>query len=256
MSQVNVATAGRSAGCHPKKAMVLAAGLGLRLRPITEKRPKPLVEIAGRSLLDRALDRLDDAGVELAVVNVHYLGDMIEAHLKDRPSPKTIVSKEESLLETGGGVLKALPVLGEEPFYVVNGDALWLNGREDTLRRMAGMWDDTAMDGLLLLHSTVEAYGYEGLGDFLLDPVGRLSRRPEAEVSPYLFTGIQLLHPRLFEGVTEGFFSLNLMYDRAIARGRLFGIVHDGEWFHVGTPEHLSTAEEYMSVNYPGVKRR
>jgi MurNAc alpha-1-phosphate uridylyltransferase len=256
VSQEPVVMAGGSAGCHPKKAMVLAAGLGLRLRPITEKLPKPLIEIAGRSLLDRALDRLDDAGIELAVVNVHYLGEMIEEHLKDRATPKTIVSREESLLETGGGVLRALPILGDAPFYVVNGDALWLNGHEDTLTRMARMWDDSVMDGLLLLHSTVEAYGYDGVGDFLLDPVGRLTRRPESEVSPYLFTGIQLLHPRLFQGVPEGFFSLNLMYDRAIAEGRLFGIVHDGEWFHVGTPEHLETAQTYMTVNYPGVKRR
>lgn len=256
MSEERVVTADAAVGCHPKKAMVLAAGLGLRLRPITEKLPKPLVEIAGRTLLDRALDRLEDAGVEQAVVNVHYLGDMIEAHLKNRASPRTIVSKEEALLETGGGVLKALPVFGDTPFYVVNGDALWLNGHEDTLQRMARMWDDSAMDGLLLLHSTVEAYGYDGVGDFFLDPVGRLIRRREAEVSPYLFTGIQLLHPRLFKGVREGFFSLNLLYDKAIGQGRLFGIVHDGEWFHVGTPEHLATTQDFMSVNYPGVKRR
>jgi len=246
----------RPSGCRPTRAMVLAAGLGLRLRPITEKLPKPLVEVAGRTLLDRALDRLEDAGIELAVVNVHYLGDMIEEHLKSRATPKTIVSREKNLLETGGGVANALPLLADGPFFVVNGDALWLNGHEDALLRMARNWDDKTMDGLLLLHSTVEAYGYDGVGDFLVDPLGRLARRPEAEVSPYLFTGIQILHPRLFQRGPDGYFSLNIIYDQAIAEGRLYGLVHDGEWFHVGTPDHLATAEAYMTDAYPGEKRR
>ncbi len=245
-----------TSGCRPKKAMVLAAGLGLRLRPITEKIPKPLVEVAGRTLIDRALDRLHDAGVKKAIVNVHYLGDLIEAHLKERTEPEIIVSREEVLLETGGGIHKALSFFEDAPFFVVNGDSLWLNGHEDTLLRMASAWDDSSVDGLLLLHSTVEAYGYDGFGDFILDPMGKIERRPEGEVSPYLFTGIQILHPRLFKGVQDGKFSLNVLYDRAIEAGRLYGIVHDGEWFHVGTPEHLADAQEFMTVAFPGEKRR
>ncbi len=238
------------------KAIVLSAGLGLRLRPITETLPKPLVKVGGRTLLDRALDRLEAANVTSAIVNLHHLGPLIERHLCKRASPEISFSFEETLLETGGGVLNALGRLGPGPFFAVNADTLWLNGSVDALKRMTDAWDDTRMDALLLLHSTVDAYGYEGVGDFTMDPVGRLVRRSEDEVSPYLFTGVQILHPRLFAGEKNGAFSLNRLYDKAIKAGRLYGLVHDGEWFHVGTPGGLAQAEAYMSVHYPGIKHR
>jgi MurNAc alpha-1-phosphate uridylyltransferase len=237
-------------------AMVLAAGLGTRLRPLTESLPKPLVPVAGRTLLDRALDRLAEVGVETAVVNLHHLGDMIAEHLKDRTKPEIVLSRERELLETGGGVRHALSLLGGGPFFAVNADVLWLNGPFDALARLQRHWRDADMDALLLLHETTVAFGYDGAGDFLADPDGRLARRPEREIAPYLFTGVQILHPRLFRDCPEGAFSLNLLYDRAMAAGRLFGVVHDGEWFHVGTPEGLAEAEDYMRVRYPGSKRR
>ena len=243
-------------GCEPKRAMVLAAGIGTRMRPLTEAMPKPLIQVVGRTLLDRAVDRLEESGVESVVVNVHYLGDQIEAHLQNRSTPKILVSREDELLDTGGGIAKALPMLDQDVFYVVNSDALWLNGYGDTLQRMAAQWDEPRMDGLLLLHSTVEAYGYVGLGDFVIDPLGALIRRPESEVSPYLFTGIQILHPRLFKGAPAGPFSLNRLYDKAIDQGRLYGVIHDGEWFHVGTADSLSVAETYMQARYAGIHHR
>ncbi|HEC90074.1 MAG TPA: nucleotidyltransferase family protein [Alphaproteobacteria bacterium] len=238
------------------KAMLLAAGKGVRLRPITETAPKPLVEVGGRALLDWSLARLLDAGVEDVVVNLHYLGAMIEERLSGRTKPTIAFCREEELLETGGGVLAALPILGAEPFYVVNGDALWLNGSMDALERLKRAWNDERMDGLLLLHSTVDAYGYNGLGDFNAAPDGTLTRRPEGEVSPYLFTGVQILHRRAFDGLRAGCFSLNRVYDRVLAEGRLFGIVHDGEWFHIGTPQGLCEAETYMSLRYAETRHR
>jgi MurNAc alpha-1-phosphate uridylyltransferase len=237
-------------------AMVLAAGLGTRLKPLTDRLPKPLVTVAGRTLLDRALDRLADAGVATAVVNLHHLGDMIAEHLKDRTEPKIVLSREEQRLETGGGVRNALRLLGAEAFFAVNADVLWLNGPSDALGRLGNHWRESDMDALLLLLETTAAFGYDGVGDFFADPAGRLARRPEREIAPYLFTGIQILHPRLFRNCPEGAFSLNVLYDRALADGRLHGIVHDGEWFHVGTAEGLAEAEDYMRVRYPGTKRR
>jgi MurNAc alpha-1-phosphate uridylyltransferase len=237
-------------------AMVLAAGLGTRLKPLTDRLPKPLVTVAGRTLLDHALDRLADAGVTTAVVNLHHLGDMIAEHLKGRTAPKIVLSREEQRLETGGGVRNALRLLGAEPFFVVNADVLWLNGPYDALGRLRSQWRDSDMDALLLLLETTAAFGYDGAGDFLADPAGRLARRPEREIAPYLFTGVQILHPRLFRNCPEGAFSLNVLYDRALAAGRLYGVVHDGEWFHVGTAEGLAEAEDYMRVRYPGTKRR
>jgi MurNAc alpha-1-phosphate uridylyltransferase len=236
--------------------MVLAAGLGLRMRPITDNLPKPLVPVLDRTLLDRVLDRLDEAGVEETVVNLHHLGKMIERHLSDRRTPKIILSVEETRLETGGGVAKALPLLGDTPFFVVNGDVLWLDGPCPTFDRLTTAWDEDRMDALLLLHPTVEAFGYHGDGDFLMDPEGRLIRRPEREIAPYLFAGIQILHPRLFEDTPAGSFSLNLLYDQAIEHDRLFGVLHDGKWFHVGTPEDLAVAENYMRARHFGVRLR
>jgi MurNAc alpha-1-phosphate uridylyltransferase len=236
--------------------MVLAAGLGLRMRPITEKMPKALVPVAGRTLIDRAIDRLEDAGVTTVVVNLHHLGDMVERHLKQRPTPTIVFSREPERLETGGGVAKVLPQLGRDPFFVTNSDVLWLNGPSCALKRMMERWDDSAMDGLLLLHRTVDAYGYTGDGDFLVDPIGRPKRRPEREIAPYLFTGVQILHPRLFKGASEGAYSLNVLYDRAIERARLCAIVHDGEWFHIGTPEGLAEADAFLRARFSGKPRR
>ena len=241
----------------PKKAMVLAAGLGRRLRPITSNLPKPLVKLANRTLLDHTLDHLVAAGVECAVVNIHYLADQIKSHLLSRNDLEIIISsEEENLLETGGGVKKALEHFGNEPFYVSNADVFWLNGPTMALERMIEQWNKSQMDALLLLHSTVEAYGYDGNGDFEVDPLGKLSRRLEKEVTPYLFTGVQIIHPRIFKDTPNGKFSLNIIYDRAIEVGRLYGIAHDGEWFHIGTLDGLTDAEFYMGQRYSGRRHR
>lgn len=225
----------------PRRAMVLAAGLGLRMRPLTLTRPKPLIPLAGRTLLDRALDALADVGVDSAVVNTHYLGNMIAAHLVDRTRPQVSLSPELSLLETGGGVANALPLLGDAPFYVVNADIAWTDGPRPALARLADAWTD-AMDALLLVVPVAAATGYDGAGDFDISPDGRLRRR-KTERAPHVFTGVQLLDPRLFAGAPGGAFSLNLLYDRAEAAGRLFGVVHDDAWYHVGTPAALAEAE-------------
>ncbi|MDA0676302.1 MAG: nucleotidyltransferase family protein [Proteobacteria bacterium] len=240
---------------RPRTAMVLAAGLGLRMRPLTERVPKPLIEVAGRPLIDYALDHLAAAGVETALVNLHHLGDQIERHLAARVHPAIRFSRETTLLETGGGVVRALPELGKDAFYVVNSDVLWLDGPVRALGRLAAAWAEDRMDGLLLLHSTARAYGYNGLGDFMADPTGCLMRRPEREVAPYLFTGIQILHPRAFRDLAEEPFSLNRVYDRLIADGRLYGLVHDGEWFDVGTPQGLEEADAFMRMPFPGRER-
>jgi len=240
----------------PKKAMVLAAGLGLRMRPITNTTPKPMLEVAGRTLVDRTIDRFEEIGVEAVVVNLHHLGDRIENHLKQRSTPEILFSHEEDRLETGGGVKKALDNFGNEPFWIANTDVMFLHGSQNALHRMAEQWDPDKMDGLLMVHSTVEAYGYQGKGDFVLDPLGRLERRDEREVSPYLFTGVQILKPEVFEGCPEGAFSLNVIYDKLIEQERLFGIAHDGEWFHVGTPDGLNEAESFMRERWAGAKHR
>lgn len=231
----------------PKTAMVLAAGLGTRLRPITDSLPKPLVRVAGRPLIDWVLDRLVAAGIERAVVNTHYLAELIVEHLRRRRDLEIRFSHEPEILETGGGIKQALPLLGPDPFLSVNAKILWLNGREDAIRRLAEAWVDARMDGVLLLQPTVTAVGYDGRGDFVLGPDGRIRRRRELEVAPFLFSGVQILHPRLFENSPDGFFSLNLLYDRAIEAGRLYGIRHDGAWYHVGTPRHLAEVEARLA---------
>jgi len=227
----------------PRRAIVLAAGLGERMRPLTDTLPKPLLELHGQTLLDYILDRLDEAGVAEAVVNLFYLGDMIEAHLAGRARPRVAFSREAERLETGGGVRHALPLLGEDPFYVINGDIRWLDGRTPALLRLAEAWDPAQMDALLLLHPTAFAVGYEGAGDFVLGPDGRLRRRREREVAPFVFAGLQILHPRLFAETPEGPFSLNRIYDAAQEAERLWGLRHDGEWFHIGTPAGLAQVE-------------
>lgn len=226
-------------------AMVLAAGLGVRMRPLTDDKPKPMVELAGRTLLDRALDRLFEAGVRRAVVNTHYKAEVIHRHLGDRDD--IVLSHEEARLETGGGVSRALPHFGDDPFFVVNSDAVWLDGPVPALTRLAEAWDDAAMDALLLLQPVGAATGYEGSGDYHRTAEGTLRRRDKDGTAPYLFAGVQILHPRLFARVPDGAFSLNILYDRAQAAGRLFGLEHDGEWFHVGTPEELARTEEIFA---------
>ncbi len=225
------------------RAMVLAAGLGQRMRPLTDDRPKPLVELAGRSLLDRALDNLAAGGITSFVVNSHYKGEMIEAHLANRDD--ITLSPEDVLLETGGGVKAALPHLGADAFFVVNSDAVWRDGKESTIARMAAQWDGAAMDALLLLVPMQAVAGNMANhpGDYHLEADGRARRRVRDEIAPFLFGGIQILHPRLFEGAPDGPFSLNLLWDRALAKRRLYGMRLDGRWMHVGTPEALAQAE-------------
>ena len=227
----------------PTRAMVLAAGLGTRLRPITDTVPKPMVKVAGKPMIDTVIDRLAAIGVAEIIVNTHHLAEVIESHLKARPAPRIVFSREQDILETGGGIRKALPLLGDRPFYVVNGKIIWLNGKVDALIRLAETWDDARMDGLLLLQPTVTAVGYNGPGDFHIDQIGRVRRRREWEVAPFVYAGIQILHPRLFQGAPDGAFSLNVLYDRAIESERLFGLRHDGEWFHVSTPQQLAEVE-------------
>jgi MurNAc alpha-1-phosphate uridylyltransferase len=229
-----------------RRAMLLAAGLGLRMRPLTETRPKPLIAVSGRALLDHALDHLAAAGVETVVVNLHWLGDQIARQVEGRTKPRIVLSHEPELLETGGGILKALPELGDEPFFVINSDSLWLDGATPALQRLSDGWRDDGMDALLLLHRTVAAIGYEGAGDYFADPLGRLARRKPAEIAPHVYAGVHVLHPRLLRDAPKGAFSLNPMWDRAEAAGRLFGIMHDGLWFHVGTPADLADAQRYL----------
>lgn len=229
---------------RPQRAMILAAGIGKRMRPITATVPKPLVEVGGRALIDYSLDRLERAGVEKAVVNVHYLADLVRAHVKRRQRPTVVVSDErQKLLDTGGGIAKALPELGGEPFYVMNSDSFWIEGPRANLDWLAGGWHGDRMDALLLLASTVRSVGYNGRGDFTMDPAGRLSRRSEREVAPFAYAGAAIVHPRLFADCPQGPFSLNQLFDKAIEAERLFGVRMDGVWLHVGTPETISEAE-------------
>jgi MurNAc alpha-1-phosphate uridylyltransferase len=227
--------------------MVLAAGLGTRLRPITDTIPKPLVEINGRSLIDHALDRLASAEVGRVVVNVHYKAGMMAAHLARRDYPQIEFSEETELLDTGGGVARALALLGEA-FFVVNSDVFWLDGKDPALLRLAAAYEATTMDGVLLLQRTATAVGYEGSGDYFLDSSGKPRRRREAEAVPYLFAGIQLLNHRLFDTIPGRAFSLVRLFDRAEAAGRLSAIVHDGDWYHVGTPEGLTLSRERLAL--------
>lgn len=228
----------------PKASMVLAAGLGRRMLPLTVKRPKPLIKLAGKHLIDRTLDHLASVRVETAIVNLHYESRKLFTHLKDRKVPRIVFSDESKLLlGTGGGVAHALPLLGKTPFFVVNGDVVWLDGIKNTLRRLAMAWDDTSMDGLLLLQAKPKALGYNGPGDYRINSDGRLRRRQHSEKAPYVFAGIQILHPNLFDGCKTDPFPLTELYDRAEMAGRLFGVCNDGIWMHVGSPEGLALAE-------------
>lgn len=234
----------------PQSAMVLAAGLGKRMRPLTATRPKPLVEVAGRTLLDRALDRVEKAGIATAIVNAHYFADQIDAAVKARPGPLTIrVSDERAqLLETGGGVTKALPLIDADPFFVINADNMWIDGSTDTLRLLAQRWDPETMDALLLLVPLARAAGYEGRGDFHLDPNGVVSPRGEFRIAPFVYSGIQLISKHLFDGEVAEPFSVWRAWNKALATGRLYGAVHQGLWFHVGTPASVGETEVLLAT--------
>jgi MurNAc alpha-1-phosphate uridylyltransferase len=227
--------------------MVLAAGLGTRLRPLTLTLPKPLVEIGGRTLIDYVLDRLADAGVERVVVNTHYRAAMLATHLSRRPHPRIEISYEAELLDTGGGVAQALGLLGDA-FFVVNADVFWRDGSEAALLRLASAFDPDGSDAVLLLQPTATAVGYDGCGDYFLDAATRPRRRRGSDPAPFLFAGLQLLHRRLFDAVGERVFSLVRLYDRAEAAGRLGAVVHDAEWYHIGTPSGLAETRERLAA--------
>jgi MurNAc alpha-1-phosphate uridylyltransferase len=229
----------------PRTAMVLAAGLGTRMRPLTDTKPKPLVEVAGKALLDHTLDRLAAARVERAVVNVHYLADQIERHVAGRARPRVVISDERGvLLGTGGGVVKALPTLGNDPFFHLNSDSIWIEGTTPNLDRMAQAFDRSTMDALLLLAPTTESVGYNGRGDFTMGADGRLTRRDERDLAPFVFAGVAILSPSMFAGAPTGEFSLTTMFDRANEQERLFGLRLDGLWMHVGTPDAVAAADK------------
>jgi MurNAc alpha-1-phosphate uridylyltransferase len=231
----------------PRNAMVLAAGLGTRMRPLSEQTPKPLVAVAGKPLIDHALDRLAEAGVERAVVNVHHLADQIERHVRARKRPQIVVSDErDALLDTGGGIARALPLIGEASFLLLNSDTLWIEAVKPNLVRLANSFDPARMDALLLLAPTIASSGYTGRGDFRMLAGGELIRRGEREVAPFVYAGAAILAPRLFANAPSGAFSLNLLFDRAAEAGRLFGLRLEGVWLHVGTPEAVAAVEEAM----------
>lgn len=230
-------------------AMVLAAGLGKRMRPLTATRPKPLVEVAGKPLLDHVFDRLRAAGIKRAVVNVHYLADALEAHLKRRVNDIEISVSDERghLLETGGGLVKALPLIADDRFLVVNSDNFWVDGPVDAIHLLASRWDEDAMDALLLMVPLARANCHHGRGDFHMDPLGRLSRRKPGRMAPFVYTGVQLVSRRLFEGAPEGSFSTNILWNKAIEAGRCFGVAHQGLWFDVGTPAAIGKTEALLA---------
>jgi MurNAc alpha-1-phosphate uridylyltransferase len=235
----------------PRSAIVLAAGLGTRMRPYNGHVPKPLVQIGGKSLIDYSLDRLAHAGVERAVVNVHHLADAIERHLAARRRPLIVISDERSvLLGTGGGIKKALTQLDDAPFFLVNSDTVWLDGVKPNFVRLAEAFDPQAMDALLLLAPTTNSIGYAGRGDFTMLPDGQLRRRAEGEVVPFVYAGAAILTPALFAGAPAGAFPLTALFDRAAAAGRLFGLRLEGVWMHVGTPEAVAAAEAALAATH------
>lgn len=229
----------------PRTAMIMAAGLGKRMRPLTATKPKPLIEVSGKALLDHVLEKLSVAGVKKVVVNVHYLADALEAHLETRDLGLEVVISDERdlLMETGGGLVKAAPLIDSDPFLALNSDNLWIDGPADTLKLLASHWDDSKMDALLLLVPQARALNHKGIGDFHMDRSGRLRRREKSHVAPFVFTGIQIVSKRLLRDSPQGPFSTNILWDRAIEEGRCFGAVHQGLWFDVGTPQSIQMTE-------------
>ncbi|WP_260599438.1 nucleotidyltransferase family protein [Sphingomonas endolithica] len=237
-------------GNVPETAMVMAAGLGKRMRPLTATRPKPLVEVAGRPLIDHVFDRLRSAGVKRAVVNVHYMADALEAHLAARVKGIDLVVSDErrALMETGGGIVQARDLIGGAPFLVINSDNLWIDGPTDAIRALAARWDDATMDALLLLVPLAQAHCHAGQGDFRIDPNGRIvGRRVPGKPAPFVYTGVQILSPRVIADWPEGPFSTMLFWERAIAAGRAYGLVHQGLWFDVGTPGAIPQVEAMLA---------
>lgn len=222
-------------------AMILAAGLGKRMRPLTIHMPKPLIPVAGKTMLSRVFNHLDEANISKRVVNTHYLA----SHIAQAVPLGTLISHEEILLDTGGGIKNALPLLGENVFFVLNGDSVWT--KSETLQIIGNLWDDSKMDALLLLIKRENAHGYQGNGDFFMETTGKLSRCGKAPDAPYVYGGVHLLHPRLFENSPSGPFSLNLIWDKALEKNRLFGVLHDGQWFHIDTPEALKRYEPLVA---------
>jgi len=230
--------------------MVMAAGLGKRMRPLTATRPKPLIEVAGKPLIDHAFDRLRSAGVKRAVVNVHYLADALEAHVTHRVKDIEVVVSDErkQLMETGGGLVQARDLLGDAPFVCVNSDNLWIDGPIDAIRQLAAAWDDERMDALLLLVPLARAHCHPGNGDFHIDPFGKIvGRRKPGRLAPFVYTGVQILSPRVIRDWPEGAFSTNLFWERAIAAGRAYGVVHQGLWFDVGSPPAIAATEAVLA---------
>ena len=228
-------------------AMVMAAGLGKRMRPLTATQPKPLVRVAGKPLIDYSLDHLAEAGVANAVVNVHYLADALEAHLAKRTAPRITISDERALLlETGGGMVRALPHL-PDPFFCLNSDNIWLDGPQDVFRELSDAWRPDEMDALLLVVSHKQAHNYVGEGDFHLSPTGLVSRRRPGRIAPFIYTGIQLVSHRLLRDAPEGAFSTNVFWQRAIEEGRLYGLIHTGQWFEVGEPKSIAPTEGWLT---------
>ncbi|WP_145200947.1 nucleotidyltransferase family protein [Sphingobium sp. B2] len=230
-------------------AMLMAAGLGKRMRPLTATRPKPLVKVAGKPLMDHALDRLEAGGIRKVIVNVHYLADTVEAHLRTRKGAMAFaVSNERAkLLETGGGLIHAAPLLGDKPFFCANSDNLWIDGPQETLGMMQRIWNPDRMDALLLLVPLARAHCHTGQGDFHMDASGRLTRRKTAHVAPFVFTGVQIMSPALLRDPPGDVFSTNIFWDRAIEAGRLYGVSHQGLWFDVGTPKAIPVVESMIT---------
>jgi len=229
------------------RGMIMAAGLGVRMRPLTNDRPKPLVEVGGKTLLDHAIDRFKAAGLKMIVVNVHYKGEMIIAHLKKRTDIEIRIQDErDKLLDTGGSLKRALPHFNNEPFLTYNSDSIWLEGMGSNLARMIRRWSDTEMDCLMLLAPTFNAIGYEDRGDFTMDANGRIARREPQRVAPFAWPGVQIIHPRLIARGQGEVFSTNRLWDIAIEEGRLFGIRMEGTWMHIGTPSARDESEEFL----------
>jgi MurNAc alpha-1-phosphate uridylyltransferase len=239
-----------------RRAMLLAAGLGTRMRPLTDRTAKPLLPLGGRTLIDHALDRLAAAGVEQVVVNVHWQAALVVAHLAARSGgPEIVVQREDTLLETGGAVLRARDLLGDAPFLVVNGDTFWLDGPTPALGRVIAAWDSVAADAVMLVHRTFQVQAEVGAGDFALDKLGLVRRRREREIVPYIYAGIQLIGPDSLRGLPDGAFSMNVVWDRIIGAGRLRAVVHDGLWFHLSTPPDLVEAEHSLHAQTLGEAR-